>query len=132
MDTCEPLFFTGVALTEVVVWATTTIGSALIWAGLTRFVFRARGPTARWGTATAMAVLVRTLLVGTGGEVTVDPIGILLALEATASKDLSNGREEPPSGDTLPRREDCGLRPRFCLVIPEANQIISEALTNLA
>jgi DME family drug/metabolite transporter len=75
-------FFNGVALTGVAVGTIVAIGSAPVFSGVLGFVFRGERPGARWGLATVLAVLGCGLLVGAGGEVTVDAAGVLLALGA--------------------------------------------------
>ena len=86
MAAYQPLFFAGVSLTGVAAGTIVAIGSAPAWAGLIGFLFLGEKPTSRWALATATAVLGSALLVGDGGGgVTVDPLGVLLALGAGAS-----------------------------------------------
>ena len=85
MAAYQPLFFAGVSLTGVAVGTIAAIGSAPIRAGVVGFLFRGERPTARWGAATALAVAGCALLVGGGGGVAIDPLGVVLALGAGAS-----------------------------------------------
>lgn len=81
----QPFFFTGVARTGVAVGTIVAIGSAPVWAGIIGFLFRGERPDVRWGIASALAVLGCGLLVGSGAEISVDALGVLLALGAGAS-----------------------------------------------
>lgn len=85
MAAYQPLFFAGVSVTGVAAGTIVAIGSAPAWAGLIGFLFLGERPTPRWALATATAILGCALLVGAGGGVTVDPLGVLFALGAGAS-----------------------------------------------
>ncbi len=89
-------FFAAVRATGVAAGTVVAIGSAPILAGLIGLVFLGERPTPRWMVATAFAIAGCTLLVTGGGALTINPVGILLALGAggsyaaysAASKDL--------------------------------------------
>ena len=78
-------FFSAVRATGVAAGTVVAIGSAPILAGLIGLVFLGERPTPRWIVATAFAVVGCTLLVTGGGELTVNPLGVLLALGAGGS-----------------------------------------------
>jgi len=78
-------FFAAVAKTGVAVGTIVGIGSGPIFGGLLGLVFRGERPSRRWLLATIMAIFGCSLLVLSGGEVAVDPYGILLAIGAGAS-----------------------------------------------
>jgi drug/metabolite transporter, DME family len=78
-------FFAGVALTGVAVGTIVGIGSAPIAAGLLGFLFRGERPGRRWGAATLLALLGCALLALTGGQIAINPLGILLAVGAGTS-----------------------------------------------
>lgn len=92
----QPLFFAGVLQTGVALGTIVAIGSAPVAAGILGFVFRGERPGLRWAAATALAVTGCALLVGGGGNVSVEAGGVLLALGAgisygvyaTATKEL--------------------------------------------
>lgn len=75
-------FFSAVAKTGVAVGTIIGIGSAPIAGGLLGLIFRGENPGKRWFLATILAIFGCTLLSFSGGNVTIDPIGILLALAA--------------------------------------------------
>jgi DME family drug/metabolite transporter len=89
-------FFAAVRATGVAAGTVVAIGSAPILAGLLGLLFLGEQPTPRWMVATAFAIAGCTLLVAGGGSLTVNPMGVLLALGAggsyaaytAASKDL--------------------------------------------
>ena len=85
MASYQPLFFAGVSVTGVAAGTIVAIGSAPAWAGLIGFLFLGERPSPRWALATAAAISGCVLLVGAGGGVRVDPLGVLLALGAGAS-----------------------------------------------
>lgn len=78
-------FFSAVAKTGVAVGTVVGIGSAPIAGGLLGLIFRGEKPGRRWYIATLLAVIGCTLLGFSGGDVTVDPLGILLAIAAGAA-----------------------------------------------
>ncbi len=78
-------FFAAVAKTGVAVGTIVGIGSAPIAGGLLGFFFRGERPGKRWMTATMLAIGGCVLLSLSGGDVAVDPLGILLAFGAGAS-----------------------------------------------
>lgn len=78
-------FFSAVAKTGVAVGTVVGIGSAPIAGGLLGLLFRGEKPGRRWYIATLLAVIGCTLLGFSGGEVTVDPLGIVLAIAAGAA-----------------------------------------------
>ncbi|MDQ3375783.1 MAG: DMT family transporter [Actinomycetota bacterium] len=79
----QVLFFTGISLTGVALGTISAIGSLPVWAGLIDLVFGKR-PDARWLGATALAVCGCALLVGSGGSLSVEPLGVLLCVVAGA------------------------------------------------
>jgi drug/metabolite transporter, DME family len=94
-------FFAAVARTGVAVGTLVAIGSAPVMAGLLGLFVRGEAPGRRWATATTLAVLGCSLLLGGGGGLQVDPVGVLLALGAGlsyaayagASKQLLNAHQ---------------------------------------
>jgi len=78
-------FFAAVARTGVAIGTIVGIGSAPIFGGLLGSFFRGERPGRRWMLATMMAVFGCALLSLSGGEVAIDPLGILLAIGAGAS-----------------------------------------------
>ncbi|WP_273841621.1 DMT family transporter [Rubrobacter calidifluminis] len=81
----QVLFFSGVSRTGVAIGTIVAIGSAPIFGGITGFLVRGERLSSRWATATALAVVGCTLLIGAGGGISVDPLGIVLSLGAGAS-----------------------------------------------
>ena len=79
----QVLFFTGITLTGVALGTISAIGSLPVWAGLIDLLFGKR-PDARWLGATALAVAGSALLVGSGGSVSVEPLGVLLCITSGA------------------------------------------------
>ena len=90
MAAYQPLFFTGVARTGGAVGTVVGIGSAPVVAGLLGAAVRREWPQRRWFVATALAILGCVLLAGPGQggghgygtRLTVDPLGVLLAVGA--------------------------------------------------
>jgi DME family drug/metabolite transporter len=99
-------FFAGVARTGVAIGTVVAIGSAPILAGLLGFLLLGERPTTRWLLSTLLAVAGCALLIAAGGELQVDPLGVILAIGAgaayalytIASKDLL--RVQPPDAVT--------------------------------
>lgn len=85
MAAYQPAFFAGVAKTGVAVGTMVAIGSAPIIAGLIGLMVYRKRPSRHWLLATGLAVLGCSLLITAGGQVTVNPIGVLLALGAGAA-----------------------------------------------
>lgn len=83
--TYQLTFFSAVAKTGVAVGTVVGIGSAPIAGGLLGLIFRGEKPGRRWYIATLLAIFGCTLLGFSGGDVTVDPLGILLAIAAGAA-----------------------------------------------
>jgi DME family drug/metabolite transporter len=75
-------FFAGVAKTGVAVGTVVGIGSSPILAGLISFLVLGERPGRVWAAATLLAVLGCALLVGSGGSIQIDILGILLAIGA--------------------------------------------------
>jgi drug/metabolite transporter, DME family len=75
----QVLFFTGITLTGVALGTISAIGSLPVWAGLIDLLLGKR-PDARWLGATTLALAGTVLLVGSGGSVSVDPLGVLLCI----------------------------------------------------
>jgi drug/metabolite transporter, DME family len=82
MAAYQLLFFAGVSMTGVVVGTIVGIGSSPVLAGLLGYLFRRERPGWRWGAATALAVAGCALLASTGGEIDINPLGMLLAIGA--------------------------------------------------
>jgi DME family drug/metabolite transporter len=78
-------FFAAVAKTGVAVGTIVGIGSAPIAGGLLGRIFRGEQLSRRWLLATALAIGGCALLSLSGGEIAIDPLGILLAVGAGAS-----------------------------------------------
>lgn len=75
-------FFWAVQRTGVAVGTLVGIGSSPVIAGMLGFVFRGERPGRRWLVATVFALAGCGLLVGGGGKLSVDPLGVVLALGA--------------------------------------------------
>lgn len=75
-------FFAAVAKTGVAVGTIVGIGSAPIAGGILGLIFRGEKPGRRWMIATILAIFGCTLLSFSGGDIAVDPLGILLAISA--------------------------------------------------
>lgn len=78
-------FFAAVAKTGVAVGTIVGIGSAPIAGGVLGIIFRGEKPGRRWLLATILALFGCLLLSLSGGEVAIDPFGILLAVGAGVS-----------------------------------------------
>ncbi len=78
-------FFTAVAKTGVAIGTVVGIGSAPIAGGLLGFFFRGEKLGSNWFLATILAISGCTLISLTGGTVSIDLVGILLAIGAGAS-----------------------------------------------
>jgi DME family drug/metabolite transporter len=93
-------FFAGVARTGVAVGTIVGIGTAPVWAGALDWLVVRQRPGRRWLLATGLAILGSSLLIAGGSSISVDPLGVLLALGAglayaiytLASKQLLTGR----------------------------------------
>ncbi len=79
----QVLFFTGITLTGVALGTISAIGSLPVWAGLVDLLL-GRRPDARWLGATTLAVAGSALLIGSGGSVSVEPLGVLLCIASGA------------------------------------------------
>lgn len=79
-------FFAAVKATGVAVGTMVAIGSSPMLAGILAFVFRGERPGRRWVAATVLAIAGCILLVmAGGGGISVNPLGVFLALGAGAS-----------------------------------------------
>ncbi len=78
-------FFGGTALTGVAVGTVVGIGATPIFAGVLEVIFLRQRLTRRWWVATTLAIMGCVLLLATGESLTIDPLGILLALGAGLS-----------------------------------------------
>ena len=78
-------FFAAVAKTGVAIGTIVGIGSAPIAGGLLGLIFLGERPGRRWLLATILAIIGCSLLSFSGGDVAIDPVGILLALGAGLS-----------------------------------------------
>jgi DME family drug/metabolite transporter len=77
----QVLFFAGISLTGVALGTISAIGSLPVWSGLSDLLFGKR-PDARWLCATAVAVVGCALLIGAGGPLSAEPLGVLLCVVA--------------------------------------------------
>ena len=75
-------FFSAVARTGVAVGTVVGIGSAPIAGGLIGYLLRAERPTRRWYLCTALAIVGCSLLALSGGNLSLNVLGLLLALGA--------------------------------------------------
>jgi DME family drug/metabolite transporter len=75
-------FFAGVARAGVAIGTIVGIGSAPVWGGVLGYVVRGERPSRRWGIATLLAIFGGSLLALPSGSITVDPLGLLLAIGA--------------------------------------------------
>jgi DME family drug/metabolite transporter len=78
-------FFAAVARTGVVVGTIVGIGSAPVIGGFLAKAFRGETLSRRWVIATSLAIAGCSLLSLSGGDVAIDPVGILLAVGAGAA-----------------------------------------------
>lgn len=78
-------FFAAVAKTGVAIGTIVGIGSAPVFGGLLGLIFRGERPGKRWLLATVLAIIGCSLLSLSGGDIAIDPVGILLAIGAGAS-----------------------------------------------
>jgi len=78
-------FFAAVARTGVAVGTIVGIGSAPVIGGFLGKVFRGETLSRRWIIATCLAIAGCSLLSLSGGDVAIDPVGILLAVGAGAA-----------------------------------------------
>lgn len=85
MAAFQPLFFTAVSETGIAVGTFVAIGSAPVLAGLMEWVIHRKAPTLRWMIATGAALSGCILLFSTGTTITVEPVGVVLALGAGLS-----------------------------------------------
>ena len=83
--TYQLCFFSAVAKTGVAVGTVVGIGSAPIAGGLLGLIFRGEKPGKRWYAATLLAIIGCSLLGFSGGDVSVDSLGIALAIGAGAA-----------------------------------------------
>lgn len=79
------LFFAGVLKTGVAVGTVMTIGSAPVFAGLISLMFRRENPGLKWAGATLLSVIGCVLLITGGQKLSMNLIGIVLALGAGIS-----------------------------------------------
>jgi len=78
-------FFAAVARTGVAVGTIVGIGSAPVIGGFLGRVFRGETLSRRWMIATSLALAGCSLLSLSGGDIAIDPVGILLAVGAGAA-----------------------------------------------
>lgn len=81
----QTCFFAAVARTGVAAGTMVAIGSAPVIAGVLAYFVRGERPGSRWLVATLLAILGCGFLVMSGGSLTAEPLGIVLALGAGAS-----------------------------------------------
>ena len=82
MAAYQVFFFEAVATTGVAVGTIVAIGSAPLFAGGLGFLVRRESPGLRWMVATLLAVAGCALLIVPKAEVSVNPVGVVLALGA--------------------------------------------------
>ncbi|WP_202080862.1 EamA family transporter [Caldalkalibacillus salinus] len=85
MAAYQPFFFSAVAVTGVAIGTVVGIGSAPILAGVLEWLFKGRVPDKKWWLATVLAIIGCLLLFTTEQDVSVSPLGVLLALGAGLS-----------------------------------------------
>ncbi|RQD68080.1 MAG: EamA family transporter [Tindallia sp. MSAO_Bac2] len=79
----QPVFFSSVAITGVAVGTVVALGSAPVMAGLMEWILWKRAPVREWWISTFMAITgCLMLFFANDAEISVEPIGILLALVA--------------------------------------------------
>ncbi|KIL51248.1 transport protein YwfM [Jeotgalibacillus alimentarius] len=78
----QPFFFSAVLMTGVAVGTVTAIGSAPVIAGLLEWLLYKRIPDRKWWAATFTAITGCVFLFANPQAITVDPVGMLLALGA--------------------------------------------------
>lgn len=78
-------FFTGVRLNGVAVGTVIAIGSGPLFAGVLEWLLLGLRPGRTWLLATGCALAGLVLLVGSGGQVRLTPVGVLSSLAAGAS-----------------------------------------------
>lgn len=78
----QPLFFSAVSITGVAIGTIVAIGSAPIFSGLTEWIYLKVQPSLIWWCSTFLSIVGCLLLFVNKESVTVDPIGIVLALGA--------------------------------------------------
>jgi drug/metabolite transporter, DME family len=81
----QPLFFSAVSMTGVAVGTVIAIGSAPVLSGVLEWFFLKKSPGRVWWISTGLSIIGCLLLFITKDSVTVDPIGVLLALGAGLS-----------------------------------------------
>jgi DME family drug/metabolite transporter len=81
----QPFFFSAVKMTGVAIGTAVAIGSAPILAGLLEWLIRKRVPTKVWWIATLLSIVGCLLLFMNKDAVSVNPLGVLLALGAGLS-----------------------------------------------
>jgi len=78
-------FFWGVSLTGVAVGTMVGIGSSPVFAGILDVLFMKKHPGRTWYLSTALAICGCCVLLASGGSITINPIGVLLAGSAGLS-----------------------------------------------
>lgn len=83
ISTFQPAFFSSVAITGVAVGTVVALGSAPVMAGMMEWILWKRAPVKEWWISTFMAITgCLMLFIANDAEISVDPVGILLALGA--------------------------------------------------
>ncbi len=85
MAAYQLFFFAGVARTGVAIGTIVGIGSTPILAGPIGFILRGERPNKRWAFATVLGVIGCVLLIAVGEQISLDPLGIFLAICAGGS-----------------------------------------------
>lgn len=78
----QPLFFSAVSITGVAIGTVVAIGSAPLFSGLAEWVYVKIRPFKIWWCSTSLAIVGCLLLFVHKDSVSVDPVGILMALGA--------------------------------------------------
>lgn len=81
----QPLFFSAVLMTGVAIGTVVAIGSAPIFSGFIEWIFLKKRPSAIWWVSTFLSILGCLLLLMNQESVSINPIGIVLALGAGIS-----------------------------------------------
>lgn len=81
----QPLFFSAVLMTGVAIGTVVTIGSAPIFSGFIEWIFLKKRPTVIWWISTFLSILGCLLLLMNQESVSINPVGIVLALGAGIS-----------------------------------------------
>jgi DME family drug/metabolite transporter len=85
MAAYQPLFFSAVAVTGVAIGTVVAIGSAPILAGILQWIVKGKAPERKWWLATLLAIIGCLLLFTNDHEVSITPLGVIMAVGAGLS-----------------------------------------------